>query len=130
MICDSTFFVALDREHRKGKVGPAHLFLRLHADEEIAMSAITRGELARGFLHREDWEAFCSGFTVFPLDEDVLWRAAEVFRDLRKRGEPTGENDLWIAATALVCGQPLVTANAKDFQKVRGLQVLSHVTGS
>ena len=90
------------------------------------MSVITRGELARGFLRRTDWENFCAGFTVHPLDENVLWKAAEIFQDLRKRGEPTGENDLWIAATALVVGEPLVTANAKDFEKIGGLKILSH----
>jgi tRNA(fMet)-specific endonuclease VapC len=126
MICDSTFFVALDRERRRREEGPAHSFLRAHAAEEIAMSVITRGELARGFLRRTDWESFCAGFTVHPVDENVLWKAAEVFQDLRKRGEPTGENDLWIAATALVVGEPLVTTNAKDFQKISGLKVLSH----
>jgi tRNA(fMet)-specific endonuclease VapC len=126
MICDSTFFVALDRERRRREEGPAHSFLRAHAAEEIAMSVITRGELARGFLRRTDWESFCAGFTVHPVDENVLWKAAEVFQDLRKRGEPTGENDLWIAATALVVGEPLVTANAKDFQKISGLKVLSY----
>jgi tRNA(fMet)-specific endonuclease VapC len=126
MICDSTFFVALDRERRRREEGPAHSFLRAHAAEEIAMSVITRGELARGFLRRTDWESFCAGFTVHPLDENVLWKAAEVFQDLRKRGEPTGENDLWIAATALVVGEPLVTANAMDFEKIGGLKVLSH----
>jgi hypothetical protein len=62
--------------------------------------------------------------------QDLLWKAAEAFQDLRKRGEPTGENDLWTAATALVAGQPLVTANAKDFQKIRGLLVLSHSSGA
>ena len=92
------------------------------------MSVITRGELARGFPRRTDWEDFCTGFTVYPLDEDVLSKAAEVFQDLRKRGEPTGENDLWIAATALVAGHPLVTANIKDFRKIRGLQVWSHLS--
>jgi tRNA(fMet)-specific endonuclease VapC len=126
MICDSTFFVALDRERRRKQEGPAHSFLRAHAAEEVAMSVITRGELARGFLRRTDWESFCAGFTVHPLDENVLWKAAEFFQDLRKRGEPTGENDLWIAATALVVGEPLVTANAKDFEKISGLKVLSH----
>jgi tRNA(fMet)-specific endonuclease VapC len=126
MICDSTFFVALDRERRRKQEGPAHSFLRAHAAEEVAMSVITRGELARGFLRRTDWESFCAGFTVHPLDENVLWKAAEIFQDLRKRGEPTGENDLWIAATALVVGEPLVTANAKDFDKISGLKVLSH----
>jgi tRNA(fMet)-specific endonuclease VapC len=126
MICDSTFFVALDRERRRKQEGPAHSFLRAHAAEEVAMSVITRGELARGFLRRTDWESFCAGFTVHPLDENVLWKAAEVFQDLRKRGEPTGENDLWIAATALVVGEPLVTANAKDFEKISGLKIPPH----
>ena len=126
MICDSTFFVALDRERRRGQEGPARAFLRGHAADEIAMSVVTQGELARGFQRREDWEKFCSGFTVFPLNEDVVWVAAEVFQELRKRGEPTGENDLWIAATALAFGQPLVTANVRDFRKVPGLRVLSH----
>jgi len=126
MIYDSTFFVAIDRERRKKLKGPAHAFLQAHAAEEVAMSIITRGELARGFSIRADWESFCAGFTVYPLDEDVLWKAAEVFQDLRRRGEPTGENDLWIAATALVLAQPLVTANTKDFEKIRGLRLLSH----
>jgi tRNA(fMet)-specific endonuclease VapC len=94
--------------------------------EEVSMSVVTRGELARGFLRRNDWDNFCAGFTIYPLNEDVLWKAAEVFQQLRKRGEPTGENDLWIAATALVAGQPLVTGNAKHFRKIDGLQVLSH----
>jgi predicted nucleic acid-binding protein len=126
VICDSTFFVALDRERRKGKEGPAHSFLRAHSGESIAMSVVTQGELARGFRRRDDWEAFCAGFTIHPLSEDVVWKAAEAFQDLRDRGEPTGENDLWIAATALALGEPLVTANARDFRKVRGLTVLSH----
>jgi tRNA(fMet)-specific endonuclease VapC len=130
VICDSTFFVALDRERRRRQEGPAHIFLRAHAAEKIEMSVVTQGELARGFLRRTDWEHFCGGFTVHLLDEDVLWKAAEVFQDLRKRGEPTGENDLWIAATALVADQPLVTAKTKDFQKIRGLLVLSHSRGA
>jgi predicted nucleic acid-binding protein len=127
VIYDSTFFVALDRERRKGQEGPAHAFLRTHAAEEVEMSVITRGELAQGFRQRSEWEDFCAGFTVYPIGEDVLWRASEVFQDLRRRGEPTGENDLWIAATALAAGRSLVTTNTRHFRKIRGLQVLSHL---
>lgn len=127
MIYDSTFFVALDRERRRRENGPAHLFLEAHGGDEIAMSAITRGELARGFSEKADWQAFCGNFATYEIGDDVLWKAAEIFQDLRKRGIPTGENDLWIAATALVADQPLVTENTKDFRKIRGLRLLSHV---
>ena len=42
------------------------------------------------------------------------------------RAKPAGENDLWIAATALVVGEPLVTANAKDLEKIGGLKIPPH----
>lgn len=128
-IRDSTFFVELDRKRRKRQDGPALAFLRRHAAETIEMSVVTQVEFARELHRQADWERFCGGITVHPLDEDALWKAIEVFQDLRKRGEPTGEDDLWIAATAMVADQPLVTVNAKDFQKIRGLLVLSHLSG-
>ena len=56
----------------------------------------------------------------------MAWRAAEVFRDLRIRGVMTGENDLWIAATALEAGGVLVTRNERHFREIRGLKVLGH----
>jgi predicted nucleic acid-binding protein len=37
-----------------------------------------------------------------------------------------GANDLWIAAAALRHGEPLVTRNARDFQRVPRLQVLTY----
>jgi predicted nucleic acid-binding protein len=35
-------------------------------------------------------------------------------------------NDLWIAATALANGMPVVTRNVKHFQRVPGLSVISY----
>jgi tRNA(fMet)-specific endonuclease VapC len=126
LILDSTFFVDLDREQRRRKPASAHAFLRAHLSHELAMSIITRGELARGFGTREKWESFCNGFLVFGLDEEVLWTAAVIFRDLQVKGMPIADNDLWIAATALRTGLALVTENASHFRRIEGLKVLSH----
>ena len=126
MIFDSTFFVALHRELQRGKRGPAQEFLTRHADEVFGMSEITRGELARGFVHKAAWADFCDRFVSYPFNDAVAWRAAEIFKDLRKRGVMTGENDLWIAATALEAGGVLVTRNEKHFREVRGLKILVH----
>jgi predicted nucleic acid-binding protein len=38
----------------------------------------------------------------------------------------SGTNEMWIAATALVNDQPLVTRNADEFRRVAGLEVLSY----
>ena len=126
MIFDSTFFVALHRELQRGMHGPAQEFLARHVDEVFGMSEITRGELARGFVHKAAWTDFCDRFVGYPFNDAVAWRAAEIFKDLRKRGVMTGENDLWIAATALEAGVVLVTRNEKHFREVRGLKILVH----
>lgn len=126
MIFDSTFFVVLHRELQRGETGPAHQLLAKHTDEIPGMSEITRGELARGFASRAGWADFCDRFVVYPFNDTVAWRAAEIFHDLRKRGVMTGENDLWIAATALEAGGVLVTRNVKHFREIRGLKVIAH----
>ncbi len=126
MIFDSTFFVALHRELQRRAHGPGQEFLARHADEVCGMSEITRGELARGFAAKAAWTNFCDRFVIYAFNDAVCWRAAEIFRDLRKRGVMTGENDLWIAATALEAGGVLVTRNVKHFREIRGLKVLVH----
>lgn len=126
MIFDSTFFVALHRELQREEMGPAHRILAEHPQEVPGMSEITRGELARGFASRAAWTDFCDRFVVFPFNDAVAWRAAVIFNDLRRRGMPTGENDIWIAATAVEAGETLVTRNVKHFREIRGLRIVAH----
>jgi predicted nucleic acid-binding protein len=126
---DSTFFVDLDRERRRKEEGPATCYLKERADEEMAMSVVTQGELARGFKKRADWEAFCAGVLVLPLSVDCVWLAAELFRNLRKRGVLVSDNDLWIGATALFHGLPLVTENARHFTRMPKLKVIRYGRG-
>lgn len=126
MILDSTFFVALHRELQRGKGGPAQDFLARNPDDIPGMSEITRGELARGFASRAAWRGFCDRFVGYPFNDAVAWRAGEVFRDLRRRGVVTGENDLWIAATALEADTVLVTRNLKHFRAISGLKLQAH----
>lgn len=126
MIFDSTFYVLLHREIRRDELGPMRQFMAQHAHEVPGMSEITRAELARGFTTRAAWVDFCEPFVLFSFNDAVAWRAAVVFNDLRRRGVPTGENDLWIAATALEADETLVTRNVKHFREIRGLRIVTH----
>lgn len=92
----------------------------------MAMSVITRGELARGFATQEAWLDFCLGIQVIPIDDPILWTAAEVFQHLRKEGTAISDNDLWIGATALCHRLPLVTENRRHFDRIPGLTVWSY----
>jgi len=53
----------------------------------------------------------------------VAWTASRISRDLARRGMPIGDNDVWIAATALAYRLPLVSRNARHFARVPGLMI-------
>jgi hypothetical protein len=61
---------------------------------------------------RAKWETFIRPFRFLGYHDEVAWRFGEIFRELRRKGSLIGANDMWIAATALANGQPLVTRNA------------------
>src|SRR5439155_18101851 len=60
---------------------------------------------------------FYQEFEIVPFDE----AAARQFDDLRKKRLRLGARDLKIAATALVHGATLLSANRRDFERVPGL---------
>ena len=65
-------------------------------------------------------------FTVVEIDESVAWTASRVARELKRAGAHIGDNDIWIAATALAYGLPLVSRNLRHFGRVTNLQVVTY----
>ncbi|MBO4401010.1 MAG: PIN domain-containing protein [Selenomonadaceae bacterium] len=57
-----------------------------------------------------------------PLNIAVMEKAAEIYFALH-RGKQIEDNDIYIAATAIVNGCTLVTANDKHFSRIDGLNV-------
>ncbi len=70
--------------------------------------------------------AFIEQFGAFPIDRNVALAYAEISRSLRAAGEHIGDNDLWIAATALTHQLPVVTRNIDHFRRVKHLQIVSY----
>ena len=83
------------------------------------------GEFGEGFTaaQQADCRLCLQHYTVLGLDQDIAWVASQIARQLRASGTPIGENDVWIAATALHHNFALATNNAQHFQRVAGLQV-------
>ena len=96
---------------------------------EIGMSIVTATELAYGVSksgsarNRAALETFLLPLEVAPLDEQVLWRYADLRADLERRGQPIGGFDTQIAAHALTLGATLVTNNTREFERVAGLKL-------
>lgn len=128
MLFDTTFLIDLEREVRRQREGPATRFPTAHPEATLAVSIITVAEFAEGYepgREAECWEALAP-FAVFNLDRATAWLAAQTSRQLRAAGLPIGDNDIWIAATALRRGLPLVSRNREHFGRVAGLRVLTY----
>ena len=63
---------------------------------------------------------------LLPIDAVTARIWGEESRWLRREGAMIGVNDLWIAALALRHGMPVLTANASEFERVRGLRVVTY----
>ena len=67
-------------------------------------------------------DRFCQQFMILDFDPRAARLAGEIRAMLEGRGEPIGQNDLKIAAIAVVNGCTLVTHNVREFSRVRGLE--------
>ncbi|WP_343710675.1 type II toxin-antitoxin system VapC family toxin [Mycobacterium sp.] len=126
---DTTFLIDLQRERAGGDDdGAAHRFLRRSPDAELFLSTIALGEFAEGFDHAEHpiVVAMREGHTVVPIDAQTAFVYARVVRELRRRGELIGTNDLWIGCASLRLGIPIVTANTADFRRIDGLGIVQY----
>ena len=102
----------------------------LGPDDRVAICTIVRGEILYGLermppgrRRRENERAAAELFQALPCDslpEAVADVYARIKYEAEREGSSVGENDLWIAATALAAGAALVTSDT-DFQRVRGL---------
>jgi predicted nucleic acid-binding protein len=125
LILDTSFLIDLEREHSRGRPGRALAFLEEHEEARYYITFTTTGELAAGksLANRDVWETFLAPFYVLPSTPEIAWEYGRAFRHLEKNRQMIGANDLWIAATALANGMPVVTADTAHFERVPGLDV-------
>jgi tRNA(fMet)-specific endonuclease VapC len=94
-------------------------------------SEITLFELRYGAMLRNDATSFWQrlrdellpAVTWLQVGREVHLRAADLAADLERSGQRIGNEDCWIAATAIEHGYILVTRNEAHFSRVPGLRL-------
>lgn len=97
-----------------------------------ALSFVTVGELLTLPRHRGwgsaktvELERRIALTGVIPYDMALCQTYAELKAKLLKVGRPIGDNDLWIAATAIRHSIPLISHNRKHYDEIPGLVFIS-----
>lgn len=97
---------------------------------DIAVCSIVKSELFYGARHSQHVErnlqrlqAFLAPLKSLPFDDRCAEEAGLIRTDLAAQGNPTGPNDLLIAATARAFDAVLITHNTREFGRVTGLRI-------
>lgn len=129
---DTSYLVDLLREVSAGQNGPACALLET-LDDELGVSIHVACELHAGAGlsvdpagERSRVDALVAPLALAVPDERFPPTYGRLLAELRRRGEGISTMDLLIATAAVVDGAALVTRNAREFERVPGLHVLSY----
>ncbi|HXN36348.1 MAG TPA: type II toxin-antitoxin system VapC family toxin [Opitutaceae bacterium] len=120
LLLDTSALIGLERELAQRRVGRVRAYLGRHLGEDLACSTVTVGELASG-ENETAVRVLLRHLRKLPLSEAIAYRAGALDKNLMGRGQRLGENDNWVAATALHYSATLVYADG-DFDRVEGLK--------
>jgi predicted nucleic acid-binding protein len=123
MLFDSTFLIHAAGQRGRVQLVRAEAFLKANLDAPLYTSRVCWAEFAEGCLSVTEVETALNRFTVIEINELVAWETSRISRVLGKSGMTIGDNDIWIAATALAYQLPLVSRNVRHFARVHGLDV-------
>jgi len=101
----------------------------LDRDAEVLVSTVVAFELWYGVAKSTHQEAnarrletfFAGPVSLLPLEEEDAKAAGRVRAAMESAGKPIGAYDLLIAGQALHRKMTLVTANAREFGRIKGL---------
>src|SRR5574338_1070059 len=98
--------------------------------DSINFSIITYYEMLNGLIYKDArkqlkrFSDFAELNKILPLTLRATRQAAEIYANLRKKGQPIGHTDCLIAGIALTNDLQLATNNIDHFKRVKGLKIV------
>ena len=100
-------------------------------EKKVCTSIVVASELRYGVRKKgaakltAQLNAVLGAIEILPLEEPVDATYGTIRVALEQAGQPIGGNDLLIAAHTVTLGYTLVTANEREFRRVKGLRVVN-----
>lgn len=93
---------------------------------QIYISSVTLYELLMGATTNDkkvDVRILTEGVPILPFNDEVAFKAAEIYHQLRISNTMIEFRDIFIAATCIVNNLGLKTLNKKHFERIKGLEI-------
>lgn len=113
-------------EHLRKRDRRKSVLYRITGDYELCAATVVEFELYTGAIDEQkfhDVQEILERCDLLPFTSAVAQVAARTYLDLKAANQLIEMRDLFIAATALAYGLPLMTLNAGHFGRVEQLQL-------
>jgi tRNA(fMet)-specific endonuclease VapC len=128
VIVDTDVVSYLYKKDTRGLLYEPHLASSLAAISIMTVAELDQWAIGRNWgprLYGAMLQELKSHYSVIHSSRPLCRKWAEVRESVRKSGRIIARSDAWIAATALLYDLPLITHNARHFEGVVGLNVIS-----
>jgi predicted nucleic acid-binding protein len=122
LLFDTSALIDLEIELAGQRVGPVRAYIGRNLASDLACSTISIGELACG-SDETLVRVLLRRLRKIPLSEAIAYRAGQLDRAQSQKGQRLGENDTWIAATAIHYSATLIHTD-NDFLRIPSLKQL------
>lgn len=126
-VVDTDVLSYLFRNDSRAELYRPHLVGHLLIVSFMTVAELELWTLQNGWgpARRARLETYLQSYVMYPVHRALCRRWAAVVAGARRLGRPIQSADAWIAATALVQSASLVTHNARDYQGVDQLTIIT-----
>jgi len=123
LMVDSTILIDYFRKTDKNN---SRLVSHFKDYDQLYLSSVTEFEVINGATQAnlEFWDKMFARFKILDFDSTTARQAARIVQQLKSKRKSIDKPDLFIAATAVVHGLTLDTANKKHFIHIDTLDLL------
>lgn len=122
-LADTSVFVAVEHDRPRRRRIPDEILISVVTVAELQLGVLMAGDMATRSVRLRTLSYVESTFEPVPIGAETAREWARLVASCRRLRRRVPVNDLWIAATALVCGCPVLTKDA-DYDGLPGLRVI------